>query len=78
MEEDDKSKIEKFDKGKRGGAEPEINEAEKKRRFLWNLHCFTEDEPREDILERVGATKEEWSKTNRIPRDDEPHDDDMK
>ena len=27
MEEDDKSKTEKFDKGKRGGAEPEISEA---------------------------------------------------
>ncbi len=43
-----------------------------------NLQCFAEDEPREDFLERVGTTKEEWSKTNRILRDDEPHDDDLK
>ena len=26
----------------------------------------------------MGTTKEEWSKTNRILRDDEPHDDDLK
>ena len=78
MEEDDKSKIEKFDEGKSGGAEPEIKEAEARRMFLWNLQCFAEDEPREDILERVGTTKEEWSKTNRILRDDEPYDDDSK
>ena len=26
----------------------------------------------------MGTTKEEWSKTNRILRDDEPYDDDLK
>ena len=30
------------------------------------------------MLEKVGATKEYWSKTNRILGDDEPHDDDLK
>ena len=31
----------------------------------------------EDILEKVGATKEVWSKSNRILGDDEPHDEDL-
>ena len=34
MEEDNESKTEKFDEGKRGGAEPEITEADAKRAFL--------------------------------------------
>ena len=33
---------------------------------------------REDILEKMGATKEEWIKADRILRDDKPHDDDLK
>ena len=35
-----------------------------------------DDLPEEDILEKVGATKEVWIKSNRILEDDEPHDDD--
>ena len=34
--------------------------------------------PRKDILEKMDTTKEEWIKTNRILRDDKPHDDDLK
>ena len=79
MEEDVASMTEKFDEGKRGGAEPEVTEADVKRMFLWSLQYRTEDDvPEEDILEKVGATKEYWSKTNRILGDDEPHDDDLK
>ena len=82
MEEDDESNIEKFDECRRGGAEPEVTEAgveRIKRMFLWSLQYRTEDDvPEEDILEKVGATKEYWSKTNRILGDDEPHDDDLK
>ena len=79
MEEDAASMTEKFDEGKRGGAEPEVTEAHVKRMFLWNLQCLADDDvPREDILEKMGTTKEEWIKTNRILRDDKPHDDDLK
>ena len=69
----------KFDEGKRGGAEPEVTEAHVKRMFLWNLQCLADDDvPSEDILEKMGTTKEEWIKTSRIFGDDEPHDDDLK
>jgi hypothetical protein len=79
MEEDVASMTEKFDEGKRGGAEPEVTEADVKRMFLWSLQYRTEEDvPEEDILEKVGATNEYWSKTNRILGDDEPHDDDLK
>ena len=78
MEEDAASTTEKFDEGKRGGAEPEITEADAKRMFLWNIQSLAEGEPREDILEKMGTTKEERIKTNRILRDDKPHDDDLK
>ena len=37
MEEDFEPKIENYDKGKRGSAEPEISEAKKERDFLWEL-----------------------------------------
>ena len=79
MEEDVASMTEKFDEGKRGGAEPEVTAADVKRMFLWSLQYRTEDDVHEeDILEKVGATNEYWSKTNRILGDDEPHDDDLK
>ena len=78
MEEDAASTTEKFDEGKRGGAEPEINEADEKRLFLWTLQYRADDVTREDILEKMGTTKEERIKTNRILRDDKPHDDDLK
>jgi len=79
MEEDVASMTEKFDEGKRGGAEPEDTEADAKLGFLWMLQSLAEDDvPEEDILEKVGTTKEYWSKTNRILGDDEPHDDDLK
>ena len=78
MEEDDESKTEKFDEGRRGGTESEVTEADQKLAFLWNLQFLDDDEPREDILEKVGVTKEEWSRKFRIFRDDEPHDDDLK
>ena len=78
MEQDDESKIEKFDEGRRGGAEPEMTEADQKLMFLWMLQYRAEDEPREDILETMGTTKEEQDKTTRILREDEPHDDDLK
>jgi len=59
MEEDVASMTEKFDEGKRGGAEPEVTEADVKRMFLWSLQYRTEEDvPEEDILEKVGATKE--------------------
>jgi hypothetical protein len=78
MEEDVASMTEKFDEGKRGGAEPEVTEADVKRMFLWSLQYRTEEDvPEEDILEKVGATKEVWIKQNRILGDDEPHDDDL-
>ena len=79
MEEDVASMTEKFDEGKRCGAEPEVTEADVKRMFLWSLQYRTEDDvPEEDILEKVGATNEYWSKTNRVLGDDELHDDDLK
>lgn len=79
MEEDVASMTEKFDEGKGGGAEPELTEADVKRMFLWSLQYLTEDDvPEEDILEKVGMTKEVWSKSNRVLEDDEPHDDDLK
>jgi len=79
LNEDVESKTEKFDEGKRGGAEPEITEANAKRAFLRTLQYRADDDvPREDILEKMGTTKEEWIKTNRILRDDKPHDDDLK
>ena len=37
MEEDDESKPEKFDEGKRGGTEPEMIEADAKRQYMWTL-----------------------------------------
>ena len=78
-EEDAASMTEKFDEGKRGGAEPEVTEAHVKRMFLWNLQCLADDDvPSEDILEKMGTTKEEWCKSIRILGDDEPHDDDLK
>ena len=78
-EEDAASMTEKFDEGKRGGAEPEVTEAHVKRMFLWNLQCLADDDvPSEDILEKMGTTKEEWIKTSRIFGDDELHDDDLK
>ena len=55
-----------------------MTEADQKRMFLWMLQSHAEGEPREDIVEKMDATKEEWSKTSRIFRDDEPHDDDLK
>ena len=77
MEEDVASMTEKFDEGKRGGAEPEVTEADAKRLFLWTLQSLAGDEPSEDILEKMGATKEYLSKCIRILGDDEPHDDDL-
>ena len=88
----EKSKAEKFDEGRRGGAEPKVSEADAKRdpdirsRMLdfavWRmLQCASEDEdelPSEEILKGIGATKEEVSKMMRVLRDDEPHDDDLK
>ena len=61
MEKDDESKTEKFDEDRRGGAEPEDTEALGKRKCLWMLQSFAEDEPSEDILEKMNKTKEEWS-----------------
>ena len=59
MEKDDESKTENFDECRRGGAEPEMIEADVKRMFLWSLQYRTEDDvPEEDILGKVGATKE--------------------
>ena len=78
LKEDFESKTEKFDEGKRGGAEPEIIEADAKRAYLWTLQYRADDVTRKDILEKMGTTKEEWIKTNRILRDDKPHDDDLK
>ena len=78
MEEDDESKTEKFDEGKRGGAEPEINEAKENHVFLWELQCFAEDEPSEETLERVCRTKEAWGRGRRIINNDEPRDEDLK
>ena len=49
MEEDVASMTEKFDEGKRGGAEPEMIEADEKRTFLWTLQSLAGDEPSEDI-----------------------------
>jgi hypothetical protein len=47
--------------------------------FLWSLQYRTEDDvPEEDILEKMGTTKEEWSESIRILGDDKPHDDDLK
>ena len=78
MEKDDGSKTEKFDEDRRGGAEPGDTEVLGKRKCLWMLQSLAEDGPSEDILEKMGTTKKEWSKTNRILRDDEPHHDDLK
>ena len=47
VEEGDELKTEKFDEGKRGGAEPEFSEAKEKREFLWMLQSFAEDAPSE-------------------------------
>ena len=77
MEEDVASMTEKFDEGKRGGAEPEVTEADAKRLFLWTLQSLAGDEPSEDILEKMGATNEYLSNCVRILGDDEPHDDDL-
>ena len=73
MEEDVASMTEKFVEGK-----PFIIEADTKRNVLWTLQYYADDVTREDILEKMGATKEEWIKANRIIRDDKPHDDDLK
>jgi len=78
LKEDVASKTEKFDEGKRGGAEPEIIEADAKRAYLWTLQYRADDVTREDILEKMGTIKEEWIKGNLILRDDKPHDDDLK
>ena len=51
---------------------------DEKRLFLWTLQYRADDVIREDILEKMGTTKEEWIKLNRILRDDRPHDDDLK
>jgi len=77
MEEDVASMTEKFDEGKRGGAEPEVTEADAKRLFLWTLQSLAGDEPSEDILEKMGATNEYLSNGVRILGDDEPHDDEL-
>ena len=50
--EDDESKTEKFDEGRKGGVEPKVSEAEAKRGFLWMLKCLAENEdepPSEEI-----------------------------
>ena len=73
MEEDVASMTEKFVEGK-----PFIIEADTKRNVLWTLQYYADDVTREDILEKMGMTKEEWIKANRIIRDDKPHDDDLK
>ena len=73
MEEDVASMTEKFVEGK-----PFIIEADTKRNVLWTLQYYADDVTREDILEKMDATKEEWIKANRIIRDDKPHDDDLK
>ena len=78
MEEDVSSTTEKFDEGKRGGAELEFTEADEIRQYLWTLQYHADDVTKEDILEKIGANKEEWIKANRILRDDKPHDDDLK
>ena len=78
MEKDDESKTEKFDEDRRGGAEPEDTEALGKRKCLWMLQSLAEDEPSEDILEKMNTTKEEWSMTSRLFRDDDPQDDVLK
>ena len=88
----EKSKAEKFDEGRRGGAEPKVSEADAKRdpdagsrmlqfAVLRMLQCVSEDEdelPSEEFLKGIGVTKEEWSKMMRALRADEPHDDDLK
>ena len=40
--------------------------------------CTEDDVSEEDILEKMGTTKEEWSKSIRILGEDEPHDEDLK
>ena len=81
VSEDDKSKTEKSDEGRKGGGESKVSEAQENRGFFWMPQCLAEDEdelPREEILEGLGMTKEEWSRTIRVLRDDEPRDDDLK
>ena len=78
MEKDDESKTEKFDEDRRGGAEPEDTEARGTRKRLWMLQSLAGDEPSEDILEKMNTTKEEWSMTSRLFRDDDPQDDVLK
>ena len=42
------------------------------------LQTLAGDEPSEDILEKMNTTKEEWSMTSRLFRDDDPQDDALK
>ena len=80
----EKSKAEKFDDGRRGGAEPKVSEADAKREIvagLRMLQCLSDGEgepPSEEILEELGATKEQWSRMFRVLQDDEPSADDLK
>ena len=80
----EKSKAEKFDDGRRGGAEPKASEADAKRGTvvgLRMLQCLSDGEgepPSEEILKELGATKEEWSRIFRVLRNDEPSADDLK
>ena len=85
LKEDFESKTEKFDEGKRGGAEPEISEAQLNRKVSWMPQCSAEEEPSKETLERVsrireeeGWTTTEWSIGRRMLKDDEPHVDDLK
>ena len=81
VSEDDKSKTEKLDEGRKGGGDSKVIEAQAKRSFCWMLQRLSDGEgepPREEILKELGTTKVEWSRTLRVLRDDEPRDDDLK
>ena len=81
VSEDDKSKTEKFDEGRKGGGDSKASEAQVKRCVCWLLQCLSDGEgepPREERLKELGTTKEEWRRTLRVLRDDEPRDDDLK
>ena len=81
VSEKDKSTIEKLDEGRKGGGDSKVREAQTKRSCVWLLQYLSDGEsepPREEILRELGTTKEEWSRTIRVLRDDEPRDDDLK
>ena len=62
VSEGNKSTNEKLDEGRKGGAEPEVSDAQATRGVCWMLQCLSDGEgepPREEILKELGITMDQ-------------------